>query len=81
MTNKRCLHQRGLFTELSAAIHERAVIGGTMAETGHNDIGEITGYEYFCLDCNRAWKVDSISSFKPKWLKKIADQLANEVGI
>jgi len=74
--DKKCKHQNGTLTEYMVATHAREVSNGTMDEIGYNDIGNITGYEYYCRDCKRRFRFTASVTIKQKWLKKIHDQLS-----
>ena len=71
----QCKHQNGEFIEMWDGAHYRTVSGGVMEKEGDNEEGSIIGYRYTCANCKRTWRAKTISSFKPKWLKKIGEQL------
>jgi len=72
---KRCRHLNGEFIELWDGAHYRTVTGGIMENQGDNEEGNIIGYEYRCDNCKRTWRAKTALLFKPKWLKKIGEQL------
>ncbi len=71
----RCKHLNGVLSEIMVAYHERTVENGLMEDIGYNNVGEITGYEYKCLDCGKAFMFSYSGAIRQKWLKEIFEQL------
>jgi hypothetical protein len=75
MPSIKCKHLNGELYELMQAAHIRDVENGGLAEIGYNEMGDITGYEYHCKDCDKRFKYPSGLDKLPKWLRKIHEQL------
>ena len=67
----RCKHQNGIFIEVMWATHTRIVLHGKIDNEGTNEIGNISHYEFRCMDCKKNFKIGRNS---PKWLGNIHSQ-------
>jgi uncharacterized protein CbrC (UPF0167 family) len=71
-----CKHLNGTLSEFMEASHERILSNGILDKEGINEMGNITAYEFMCLDCGRYWRY--ITKPNQKWLLKIHNQLTSE---
>lgn len=70
----KCKHEKGELIECMGATHTRMVYDGVMEESGNNEMGEITHYEYHCHVCKK-WFRAKTSLTAPKWLANHIDNL------
>lgn len=70
---KVCKHRNGELIEFMTATHSRDFRDGILDPVGYNEIGNVDGYEFHCLDCDRWFKFRFKKS--PKWFREIYRQL------
>jgi hypothetical protein len=69
----KCKHQNGELLEILQAAHSYELKAGTLDNNSYMGIGDILGYEFFCVDCAKTWKFKYAP--RPKWLKAVFNQL------
>ncbi len=68
----KCKHDNGELIEVMTATHSRIVLNGVCETIGYNEIGNITGYQFHCIDCKK-WFKWSCGPKAPKWAQRYFD--------
>ena len=71
-----CKHRNGFLIEHMEATHERQIIDGVMENEGNNEVGNIEGYSFICIECKKRIKYK-----KQKWIKKYIDRLCDDIPV